>query len=64
MRHSLFFCLLAVMTFLLAACSRQSPEADLSAVDASTEIISNNAVQSGVLKEPDELPAKEEKSKV
>ena len=64
MRHSLFFCLLAVMTFLLAACSRQSPEADLSAVDASTEIISNNAAQSGVLKEPDELPAKEEKSKV
>ena len=63
MRHSLFFCLLAVMTFLLAACSRQSPEADLS-VDASTEIVSNNAAQSGVLKESDELPAKEEKSKV
>ena len=28
MKHSLFFCLLAVMTFLLTACSMQSPEAD------------------------------------
>lgn len=64
MRHSLFFCLLAVMTFLLAACSTQSPKADLSAVDASTESVSNNAAQSGVLKELDELPAKEEGSKV
>lgn len=60
MRHSLFFCLLAVMVFLLTACSMQSPTADRSAVDASTESVSNNATQSGVLKEPDELPAKEE----
>lgn len=64
MRHFLFFCLLAVMTFLLTACSTQSPKADLSAVDASTESVSNNVAQSGVLKEPDELPVKEEGSKV
>ena len=64
MKHSLFFCLLAVMTFLLAACSTQSPEADLSAVDANTESVSNNATQSGASKEPDELPAKEEENKV
>lgn len=61
MRHSLFSCLLAVMTFLLTACSMQSPEADLSAVDANTESVSNNATQSGVSKEPDEPPAKGEK---
>jgi len=64
MRHSLFFYLLAVMTFLLTACSMQPPEADLSAVDANTESVSNNATQSGVSKEPDELPAKEEENKV
>ena len=64
MRHSLFFYLLAVMTFLLTACSMQSPEADRSAVDASTESVSNNATQSGVSKEPDELPAKEDENKV
>ena len=52
MRHSLCFCLLAVMTFLLTACSMQSPEANLSAVDANTESVSNNAAQSGVSKEP------------
>ena len=63
MRRSLFFCLLAVMTFLLTACSMQSPTADRSAVDDSTESVSNNAAQSGVLKEPDELPAKEEENK-
>ena len=62
MRHSLFFYLLAVMTFLLTACSMQSPEADRSAVDASTESVSNNATQSGVSKEPDELPAKDEEN--
>lgn len=48
MRHFLFFCLWAVMTFLLTACSMQSPEADLSAVDANTESVSNNVIQSGV----------------
>ena len=64
MRRTLFFCLLAVMTFLLTACSMQSPEADLSAVDANTERVSNNAAQSGVSKEPDELPAKEAENKV
>ena len=64
MRHSLFFHLLAVMTFLLTACSMQSPTADRSAVDANTESVSNNAAQSGVSKEPDELPAKEEENKV
>ena len=64
MRHSLFFYLLAVMAFLLTACSMQSPEADRSAVDASTESVSNNATQSGVSKEPDELPAKEDENKV
>ena len=64
MRHSLFFYLLAVMTFLLTACSMQSPEADRSAVDASTESVSNNPAQSGVSKEPDELPAKEDENKV
>ena len=42
----------------------QSPEADRSAVDASTESVSNNATQSGVSKEPDELPAKEDENKV
>jgi hypothetical protein len=41
----------------------QSPEADPSAVDVSTESVSNNAAQSGVLKEPDELPAKDEENK-
>ena len=64
MRHSLFFYLLAVMTFLLTACSMQSPEADRSAVDASTESVSNNPAQSGASKEPDELPAKEDENKV
>ena len=64
MRHSLFFYLLAVMTFLLTACSMQSPTVDRSAVDANTESVSNNAAQSGVSKEPDELPAKEEENKV
>ena len=64
MRHSLFFYLLAAMAFLLTACSMQSPEANLSAADASTESVSNNATQSGILKEPDELPAKEEENKV
>ena len=64
MRHLLFFYLLAAMAFLLTACSMQSPEANLSAVDASTESVSNNAAQSGVSKEPDELPAKEEENKV
>ena len=64
MRHSLFFYLLAVMIFLLTACSMQSPEADRSAVDASTESVSNNPAQSGVSKEPDELPAKDEENKV
>ena len=63
MRRFLFFYLLAVMTFLLTACSMQPPEADLSAVDANTESVSNNATQSGVSKEPDELPAKEEENK-
>ena len=60
MRHFLFFYLLAAMAFLLTACSMQSPEADLSAVDVNTERVSNNATQSGASKEPDELPAKEE----
>ena len=64
MRHFLFFCLLAAMAFLLTACSMQSPEADRSAVDASTERVSNNATQSGVSKEPDELSAKKEENKV
>ena len=64
MKHSLFFCLMAFMTFLLTACSMQSPEADISAVDASTERVSNNATQSGVSKEPDELSAKGEENKV
>ena len=64
MRHFLFFYLLAAMAFLLTACSMQSPEADRSAVDANTERVSNNATQSGVSKEPDELPAKEEENKV
>lgn len=63
MRHSLFFYLLAVMAFLLTACSMQSPETNLSAADANTESVSNNATQSGVSKEPDELPAKEEENK-
>ena len=63
MRHLLFFCLLAAMAFLLTACSMRSPEADLSAVDANTERVSNNATQSGVSKEPDELPAKGEENK-
>lgn len=58
MRRALCFCFLAVMVFLLAACSMQSPEADPSAVDVSTESVSNNAAQSGVLKEPDELTCK------
>ena len=53
MRHFLFFCLWAVMTFLLTACSMQSPEADLSAVDATTESVSNNVIQSGVSGKPD-----------
>ena len=48
MRHFLFFYLLAAMAFLLTACSMQSPEADLSAADANTESVSNNATQSGV----------------
>lgn len=61
MRQSLFSCLLAVMTFLLAACSMQSPEADLSAVDANTERVSNNTTQPRVSNEPDKLPAKGEK---
>ena len=64
MRHSLFFYLLSVMTFLLTACSMQSSTADRSAVNASTESVSNNPAQSGVSKEPDELPAKEEENKV
>ena len=64
MRHFLFFYFLAAMAFLLTACSMQSPEADRSAVDANTERVSNNATQSGVSKEPDELPAKEEENKV
>lgn len=64
MRHFLFFYLLAAMAFLLTDCSMQSPEADRSVVDANTERVSNNATQSGVLKEPDELPAKEEENKV
>lgn len=64
MRHFLFFYLLAAMAFLLTACSMQSPEADLSAVDVNTERVSNNATQSGVSKEPDELPAKEDENKV
>ena len=64
MRHSLFFYLLAVMAFLLTACSMQSPETNLSAADANTESVSNNATQSGVSKEPDELPAKEDENKV
>lgn len=63
MRHFLFFYLLAAMAFLLMACSMQSPEADLSAVDVNTERVSNNATQSGVSKEPDELSAKEEENK-
>ncbi len=63
MRRSLFFCLLAAMAFVLTACSMQSPNTDLSAVDANTESVSNNATQSGVSKEPDELPAKEEENK-
>ena len=63
MRRALCFCFLAVMVFLLVACSMQSPEADPSAVDVSTESVSNNAAQSGVLKEPDELPAKDEENK-
>ncbi len=63
MRHSLFFYLLAVMAFLLTACSMQSPETNLSAADANTESVSNNATQSGVSKELDELPAKEEENK-
>ena len=53
MRHFLFFCLWAVMTFMLTACSMQSPEADLSAVDANTESVSNNVIQSGVSGKPD-----------
>ena len=64
MRHFLFFYLLAAMAFLLTACSMQSPTADQSAVDANTERVSNNATQSGVSKEPDELSAKGEESKV
>ena len=64
MRRSLCFCLLAVMAFLLAACSMQPPNTDLSAVDANTESVSNNPAQSGVSKEPDELPAKDEENKV
>ena len=64
MRRSVFFWLLAVMTSLLAACSMQLPEAELSAVDANTESVSNNAEQSGVSKELDKLPAKEEENKV
>ena len=63
MRHFLFFCLLAAMAFLLTACSMQSPEADISAVDASTERVSNNATQSGASKEADELSAKGEENK-
>lgn len=63
MKHSLFFCLLAVMTFLLTACSMQSPEAALSAVDANTESASNHAIQAGASKEPDKLSAKEEENK-
>lgn len=63
MRRSLCFCLLAVMTFLLAACSMQPPNTDLSAVDANTESVSNNAEQSGVSGKPDELPAKEDENK-
>lgn len=64
MRRSLCFCLLAVMVFLLAACSMQPPNTDLSAVDANTESVSNNAEQSGVSGKPDELPAKDEENKV
>ena len=62
MRHFLFFYLLAAMAFLLTACSMQSPEADISAVDASTERVSNNATQSGASKEADELSAKGEEN--
>ena len=64
MRHSLFFCLLAAMAFLLTACSMQSSEANLSAVDANPESVSNNAAQSGVSKELVKLPAQEEENKV
>ena len=60
MRHSLFSYLLAVMTFLLTACSMQSPEADLSAVDANTESVSNNTTQPRVSNELDKLPPKGE----
>ena len=63
MRHFFFFYLLAAMAFLLTACSMQSPEADISAVDASTERVSNNATQSGASKEADELSAKGEENK-
>ena len=61
MRHSLFSCLLAVMTFVLTAWSMQSPEADLSAVDANTESVSNNTTQPRVSNELDKLPPKGEK---
>ena len=63
MKCSLFLCLLAVMTFLLAACSMQSLEADLYAADANTESVSNNAEQSEVSGELDELPAEKEENK-
>ena len=61
MRHFLFFYLLAAMAFLLTACSMQSPAADLSAVDANTEHVSNNTTQPRVSNELDKLPAKGEK---
>ena len=61
MRHSLFSCLLAAMAFFLTACSMQSPEADLSVVDANTESVSNNTTQPRVSNELDKLPAKGEK---
>ena len=61
MRHFLFFCLWAAMAFLLTACSTvTSPEADLSAVDANTENVSNNVIQSGVSGKPD-VPSAETK---
>ena len=50
------------MTFLLAACSMQLPDADISAADTNIEGVSNNATRSGVSEKPDELPAKEEEN--
>ena len=47
MRHSLIFCLLSVVAFLLTACSAQSPEANLAVADANTERVSNRGVIRG-----------------